>query len=234
MGETLKRELLRLLREDEEFRLAVAGLVGLESILRELKSLREDHAKRFEAIERKLLEHDKRFEAIERKLLEHDKKFEEHSRRFEEIIEEIRRIQEEIKKIWSTIEELLKGLRGLEKRVSRLEENVGALAESMYSKFTFEMILEEARSRGERLVLWRRNARVDDVDVDLLVETDRTAYVVEVKVRPRIADVREVKYKAERVSKALGKRAVPIITGTRVGRKVEEAARENGVLVYAW
>lgn len=34
----LKEEVLRFLREDEEFRLAVAGLLGLEEILRELKN----------------------------------------------------------------------------------------------------------------------------------------------------------------------------------------------------
>jgi hypothetical protein len=99
----LKKKILRLLREDEEFKLAVAGLLGFDTILNELKKLREDFQhfvreqekmweennkrweennkrweeayKRFEAIERKLLEHDKRFEAIERKLLEHDRRF---------------------------------------------------------------------------------------------------------------------------------------------------------------
>jgi len=92
----LKKKILRLLRKDEEFKLAVAGLLGFDTILNELKKLREDFNKfvelqerrweenskrweeaykRFEAIERKLLEHDKRFEAIERKLLEHDRRF---------------------------------------------------------------------------------------------------------------------------------------------------------------
>ncbi|MCS7094729.1 MAG: DUF3782 domain-containing protein [Thaumarchaeota archaeon] len=49
MTQELKRELLRLLKEDEEFRYAVAGLLGLEEILRrldrheeELVKLRED------------------------------------------------------------------------------------------------------------------------------------------------------------------------------------------------
>jgi len=38
----LKEKILCLLREDEEFRLAVAGLIGLDAILSELKKLRED------------------------------------------------------------------------------------------------------------------------------------------------------------------------------------------------
>ena len=41
----LKKEILRLLKEDEEFRYAVAGLIGLDKILNELKSLRESQEK---------------------------------------------------------------------------------------------------------------------------------------------------------------------------------------------
>jgi hypothetical protein len=40
--ERLKWEFLELLKSDEEFRLAVAGLLGLDTILSELKRLRED------------------------------------------------------------------------------------------------------------------------------------------------------------------------------------------------
>ncbi len=107
--EALKRAVLELIASDEEFRLAIAGAIGLGEILEELRKLREKsleymkelksigeklgrYDKRFEAIERKLLEHDRRFEAIERKLMEHDKRFEviekklmEHDKRFEAI-----------------------------------------------------------------------------------------------------------------------------------------------------
>ena len=57
-GVDLRRELL--LREDEEFRLAVAGLLGLEGVLGELRRLREDfnalvgeRARRWEEADRK-------------------------------------------------------------------------------------------------------------------------------------------------------------------------------------
>ncbi len=44
----LKKEILRLLKEDEEFRYAVAGLIGMDKILDELKSLREGQEKLWE------------------------------------------------------------------------------------------------------------------------------------------------------------------------------------------
>jgi len=38
----LKQRILELLKSDEEFRLAVAGLLGLDTVISELKRLRED------------------------------------------------------------------------------------------------------------------------------------------------------------------------------------------------
>ncbi len=55
----LKSEILRLLREDEEFRYAVAGLIGLEEVLKrldrheaQLVKLREDMNRGFELLRR--------------------------------------------------------------------------------------------------------------------------------------------------------------------------------------
>jgi len=41
----LRKELLRLLKEDEEFRLAVTGLLGIDEILKAIKSLQEQMVK---------------------------------------------------------------------------------------------------------------------------------------------------------------------------------------------
>ena len=59
--ENLKTKMLRLLKEDEEFRYAVAGLIGMEEILRrldrneqEIARLREDMIKGFERHDREI------------------------------------------------------------------------------------------------------------------------------------------------------------------------------------
>ncbi|MGY0288408.1 MAG: hypothetical protein ACUX7D_06600 [Candidatus Methanodesulfokora washburnensis] len=61
MSSQLKRRFLKLLKEDEEFRYAVAGLLGLEEILKrldrheeQLVKLREDMNRGFELIERRI------------------------------------------------------------------------------------------------------------------------------------------------------------------------------------
>ncbi len=126
----LRELILELIKTDEDFRLTIAGAIGYQDILNELKKLREDfnklymksleHDKRFEEInkhlevlEKKLLEHDERFKAIERKLLEHDKRF--------EIIEK-------------TLNEHTKALMELTRRVNGIELELGALSESFYCK----------------------------------------------------------------------------------------------------
>jgi len=45
MGVDLRKEVLRLLKEDEEFRLAVTGLLGIDEILKAIKSLQEQMVK---------------------------------------------------------------------------------------------------------------------------------------------------------------------------------------------
>ena len=87
----LKRQLLKLLEEDEEFRLAVAGLLGLREILEELRKLREDfntlikeQAKRWEENERRWRENEKRREENEKRWEENERKWQENFRRWEE------------------------------------------------------------------------------------------------------------------------------------------------------
>ena len=80
----LKKKILKLLREDEEFKLAVAGLLGYDTILNELKKLRED----FQHFVR---EQERRWE-------ENSKRWEEANRRFEVLESELRKLREDFNK----------------------------------------------------------------------------------------------------------------------------------------
>ena len=217
-----KRRFLRALEEDEEFRLAVAGLIGLREILEELRLLHRkslEHDKRFEALERKLFEHDKRFEAIEQKLLEHDDKF-------QAVLKEMRRLWEEVERVWRELKEM-------NRRLSSLELTMGALAESSYSRLIWEELREEIEDRGERLLQRRRSARLNGEDIDLLVVTDKTVYIVEVKVKPRHSDVAALLAKAELAAgRYPGKRVVPVLSGALIGAEIENYALQKGVKIY--
>ncbi|MCY0891416.1 MAG: hypothetical protein OWQ51_10690, partial [Pyrobaculum arsenaticum] len=101
-------------------------------------------------------------------------------------------------------------------------------------RYVWEDLKEEIKARGELVIRRVRNAKVDNVDVDLLVETDRRVYVVEVKIRPRVEDVVALLAKAEVVRGALSKEVVPVLTGTWIGDDVEKYARGKGVLIYSY
>ncbi|AET32204.1 hypothetical protein [Pyrobaculum ferrireducens] len=122
----------------------------------------------------------------------------------------------------------------LEKRVSNVEDSVGSLTEATLSRYVWEDLREEVRARGDVVLSRRRNARVDGLDVDLLVETDRAVYVVEVKTKPGRRDVDAVARKAEAARGAYGKPAVAILAGVRIGDDVEKYAKGKGVLVYRY
>ncbi|MCC6033755.1 MAG: hypothetical protein LM561_06765, partial [Desulfurococcaceae archaeon] len=81
---SLKKKILKLLKEDEEFRYAVAGLLGLDTILSELRKLREDFSKYVELEERRWEENSKRWEENNRRWEENLRKWEETNRRWEE------------------------------------------------------------------------------------------------------------------------------------------------------
>ncbi|MGC8994599.1 MAG: hypothetical protein ACP5J0_04280 [Pyrobaculum sp.] len=174
----LREEFLRLLEEDEEFRMAVAGYLGLREVLEELRRLREDFNKFVK---------------------ERQVRWEEANRRF-----------------------------------SRLEEGLGALTEAVYTRYVWEDLGEVIGASGERVVRRVRNADFDGVEVDLLVETEERAYVVEVKAGPRVDDVGALLAKAELAGRRLGKPTVPVLAGSYIGREAEAYARGKGVLVYVY
>ncbi len=74
-----KKQVLELIKSDEEFRLAIASAIGYHVLLEEIKNLRKDFNTMYS-------EFNKRFEVIEMKLFGHD-------REFNEIIERLARIE---------------------------------------------------------------------------------------------------------------------------------------------
>lgn len=216
----LKQELLRLLREDEEFRLTVAGLIGLDSILGELRKLREDFLVFVKEQEERWKENNKRWEELNRRWEENNKRWEENWRRWREN-----------DKKW---EEAFKRFEELEKRVSRVELSLGALTEVTLTRYAWEDVREDAKLRGEEVTARLRSVAVEGFEVDMLVETNRRVYVVEVKVRPTVDDVRGLLAKAEVVERKYGKQVVPVLVGALIGDDVRAFAKSKAVEVYCY
>ena len=137
---SLKSELLRLLKEDEEFRLAVAGLIGYGEILKRLDRHEEELKKLREDFLIFVKEQEKRWEENNRRWEENSKRWEEAYKRFEAIENELKalredqkRLWEEINKIWQEIKLLRKDYEDLRKDVATLKKDVDVLKRDMRS-----------------------------------------------------------------------------------------------------
>ena len=114
MASGLKERILDLLERDREFRYAVAGLIGLDEILKrldrhdekfnEILAILKEHTAILKEHTARLDGHDRKFNEILAILKEHTARLGEHDRKFNEVIAEIRDIRRELREIRSYME----------------------------------------------------------------------------------------------------------------------------------
>ena len=75
----LKKKILTLLEEDREFRYAVAGIIGFDSVLKSLESLQEQ----VRSLQEQIAENTKAIRALQEQALRHAKAVEGFSRRLD-------------------------------------------------------------------------------------------------------------------------------------------------------
>jgi len=237
----LKQEFLKLLKEDEEFRLAVAGLLGYSEILKRLDRHEEEMRRIWESIERLrqdfltfVKEQEKRWEENNKRWEENIKRWEENVRRWEEDSkrwEENNRRWEENSRRW---EEAYKRFEAIERRLSRVELSLGALTEVTLTRYVWEDLKEEIRFKGEEVITRLRSVIVDGFEVNMIVETNKNVYVIEVKVKPTVDDLRDLMKKVEVVRRRYEKQVIPILAGTLIGEDIKVLAKSEGVEVYTY
>jgi len=300
----LKKEFLRLLREDEEFRLAVAGLIGFDELLKRFERHEEELRRVWEAIEKlredlhmfmkeqekrweennkrweennrrweennkkwemnwhlweennkrweennkrweenwhRWEENNKKWEENWRRWEENNKRWEENNKRWEEAYKRFEAIERKLlehDKRFEVIEKILlehsMRLDNIEKRVSRVELELGALSEITLTRYIWEDLREELRSRGENVILRRRNLKINGYDIDLFVESDKNIYIVEVKIKPSKKHVNKLLRMAKIVEERFKKPAILILTGAMIGDDVERYAENKNVKIYRY
>ncbi len=190
---------------------------------------------RQQELEGRLARLKERFAQLEERFI----KLEERQQRLEEEFIKLGKRQQELEdmmyRVFDKVIELSEGLERVRRRQELMAMEIGALTESTYCRFLWEDLRWEIESSGDRVVMRRRSARVDGEDIDLLVETSRRVYVVEVKVRPKASDVGKLIAKAEIVGRRYaGKEVIPILAGAMIGEDVETYAAKKGVKVFAY
>ena len=246
---TLKEEILRLIKEDEEFRYAIIGLLGLhrldkieEAILRltenvaklaELQAKTEARLAKVEErlfkVEERLEEHDKKFVAIKERLEEHDKKF-------NAILEELlihRKKLEDHDKMFNLIFEELKGLKLVTDEIS---VTIGSITRR-YGKDLEKTILKIYKDQLIQMGINPDNAKrfryIDkegkygikgkEYEFDIVVSDDAID-VIEVKTHASKDDVEWFNDKVERVKSEFGK---PLRRKVTVAVHIDEDALDR-------
>ena len=148
MHSELKSEILRMLREDEEFRLAVMGLIGyadlkssvdrLVEAVNELTKLAKAHEERLAKLEERVAGIEDRLSRVEaaiEELVKVVKSHEERLARLENAVEELTKAvkahEERLARLESAVEELTKIVKEHEERLAKLEERMASAEERL-------------------------------------------------------------------------------------------------------
>jgi hypothetical protein len=205
LNRELKEEIFRLLREDEEFRYAVAGLIGLDEILKrldrngkELIKLREDMLKFLER---------------------HDAILEKHS-------VEIARLREDMLKGFELMRRHLDALGtrwGLMSEEASREGLIGLLKEELGLK------VEKWTYRDEKGMVY---GYPSIVDIDVAIH-DGKVILVEVTSHARPSDAITFKKKAEFYEKVTGRKPERLLVVTPYAdEETKNACKKLGIELY--
>jgi len=202
----LKDELLRLLREDEGFRIEVMRLLSIINVNASLNQLIESVNKLTKSIE------DLREEV--RKLWE-----------------ENHRIWEEIRELRKNHEDLARTVRGISRDLGGLSRTVGKLVEQNIRHYLPGWVRERYDITVDRI----RRLRLDsEAEFDGFVETEDKVLLIEIKTTLRSRDIRDLARKVDRYRERApgGKLIIPIVAysmeGESLGRLLN-AAKAYGI-----
>jgi len=153
MGANLRGELLRLLREDEEFRLAVMGLLGYA----DLKSSVDRLVEAVNELTKAVKAHDERLTRLENAVEELTRAVKAHEDRLTRVEDRLTRLENAVEELTKAVKEQSRAIEELAKIVKSHEERLAGVEERLARLENAVMELTKAvRSHEDRL------ARVED------------------------------------------------------------------------
>ena len=225
----LKSEILRLLKEDEEFRYAVAGLIGLEEILKRLDrheaqliKLREDMNRLREDMNRGFKRYD---EELIRLREDMNKLREDMNKGFRRYDEELARLREDMNR----------GFELLRRHIDALGARWGLLAEESFRAGMVGVVERYFGGRVERWTYYDEEGFVFGfpslVEVDMVI-SDKEHILVEIKSSVSRADVYELWKVGQLYERIRGVKPRLAIVSPFVREEAKKLAKELGIDVY--
>ncbi len=230
LSKELKQQIFKLLREDEEFRYSVAGLIGLDEILkrldrneRQLIKLREDMLKGFERHDAILEKHSAEIARLREDML---KGFERHDAILEKHSAEIARLRED----------MLKGFELIRRHIDALGARWGIMSEKAFREGLKGLLKEELGLEVEKWIYRDEKGIVygypSIVDIDVAIH-DGKVILIEIASHVRRSDVITFKRKADLYEKVTGKRPERLLIVTPYAEeKARRACAKLGIELY--
>jgi len=245
-----KSRILKLLREDEEFRYAVAGLIGLEEILKRL----DRHEGVLEEILRRLNRHEEVIGELLKRLDRHEEVMEKMLKRLdrhEELIGEMLRrlnrheelIGEMLKRLDRHEEELVKlredmnkGFELVNRHISALGARWGLMAEEAFREGLRGILEKELGLKVEKWKTYDEKGEVfgypSEVEVDIAIKDERLI-LIEISSHVKASDIYQFKRKVELYIEKTGRKPERLIIVTPYAEdKAVEASKKLGVEIY--
>ncbi|MFP3157858.1 MAG: DUF3782 domain-containing protein [Caldivirga sp.] len=206
MSVDLRGLLLRLLREDEEFRLAVMGLLGYSDVKSSVDRLVEAVNELAKAVKA----HDERLARLENAVEELTKAVRAHEERLTKVEDRLTRLE-------NAVEELTKAVKAHEDRLTKVEDRLARLENAV------EELTKAIRSHEERLTkVEDRLTRLENAVEELTKAVKEQSKAIEELAK--IVKLHEDRLaKVEEAIKAFDRRLMAL--GARWGVESEEAFR---------
>lgn len=215
---SLKEEFLSLLEKDKEFRYAVAGLLGLEEILKRLDRHEEELVKlRKEQIRLREEQIKMRKDMVAG--------FKRHDEELAKLREDMNLLREDMNKGFMLVE-----------RISALGARWGLISEEAFREGIRQLVEKEFGFKVEKWIRFDEKGKVfgypSQIDIDVAIH-DQRIILVEVKSHVRPSDVTTFKRKAELYSEIEGKEPSRLLLITPYAEeKAVEIAKHLKIEIY--
>ena len=219
--------MLRLLREDEEFRLAVMGLLGYSDVkssvdrlveaVNELTRAVKAHEERLSRVEDGLTRLENAVEELTRAVKSHDERLTRLENAVEELTKAIKAHEERLTRLEGAVEELTRAVKAHEDRLTKVEDRLTRLENAV------EELTKAVRSHEDRLTkVEDRLTRLENAVEELTKAVKEQSRAIEELAK--IVKLHEDRLaKVEEAIKAFDRRLMAL--GARWGVESEEAFR---------
>ncbi|MCE4624222.1 MAG: DUF3782 domain-containing protein [Caldisphaeraceae archaeon] len=232
----IKKNMLRLLKEDEEFRYAVAGYLGLSEILKKMSELEERMDKHFEELV-KLREDMNELKKETNNLRMETNRLRED---MNELKKETNLLREETNNLRMETnrlrEDMMLGFEKLDRRISALGARWGIESESSFRNGLKGIIEKELNYKVEQIKVYDSEGIVygypSEIEIDLSVYNEKII-LVEVSSHVRRSDVSAFKRKATLYEKLVKKKVDRLVFITPfIDESAKADCKKLGIEVY--